>query len=537
MRLDSLPLPPDAVIHGDGSRPVTGVSHDSRTTAPGELYAALPGANVHGARFAGALLAAGVSAVLTDSAGLRLLRESGADTSSAVLIEVGDPRAALGDIAAALSGTRGAPPRLLGITGTNGKTTTTYLLDALLGELGETTGVIGTIATSIAGVRQPSARTTPESPELHRLLAQMRSAGAGWCSMEVSSHALAQHRVDGAQFAVAGFTNLSQDHLDFHPTMEDYFAAKAQLFTPQFSQRGAVVLADDWARRLAREAQIPVVTISRTAADEPDYLVVEDAPGGAGSGGSAAEAAGAEAAAARTPGGGGHFDLVRRTGAPGAEQRMRVASPLPGDFNVMNAALAVVMLLEAGFAFDAVARAAGGFTAAVPGRMEVVSPAGPRAIVDYSHTPDALVNVLSGLQGAPLVAVIGAGGDRDHGKRPLMGRAAAQWADAVIVTDDNPRSEDPAAIRAAVLSGALEAVADGTARAARSDVCEVASRAQAIAEAVRRAGPAGTVLVAGKGHETGQEIAGTVHPFDDREQTREAVARAAGGARAGRVQA
>ncbi len=508
MRIDELPLPAAARVHGDPARTIDGVSHDSRTTGARDLYAALPGSNVHGATFAPGLIAQGVSAVLTDAAGVELLRASGADLENVTIIEVEHPRAQLGDIAAAVYDTAQGLPQLLGITGTNGKTTTTYMIDALLRALGETTGVIGTIATLIAGQRQDSVRTTPEAPELHGLLARMRQAGVTWCAMEVSSHALAQHRVDGAHFDVAGFTNLSQDHLDFHPTMEDYFEAKAQLFTPQFSQRGVIVLADDWARKLARTSPIPVVTISRHALDAPDYLITDDT--------------------------GDRFTI---TGGPGAglQTPLRASSPLPGDFNVMNAALAIVMLLQAGFAPAALAEVVDGFEVTVPGRMEVVSDSAPRAIVDYSHTPDALINVLRGLSGSPLVAVFGAGGDRDHSKRPLMGRAGAQYADTVIVTDDNPRSEDPAQIRAEVLAGVRAAIADGTARVAEADVREIASRAQAIATAVDLAGENGTVLVAGKGHETGQDVAGTVHPFDDRQQTREAVA-GRGSAGAGRVQ-
>ena len=503
----NLPLPEQARVHGDATRELTGASLDSRAVQPGELFAALPGANVHGATFAHGVVERGVSAILTDAAGWQTLIASGTDLRDVTVIETPEPRTVLGALSAAIQHTDAGRPRLLGVTGTNGKTTTTFILDALLQALGERTGLIGTIATVIDGEAVSSVRTTPESPDLHALLAQMRAAHVTWCAMEVSSHALAQHRVDGAHFSVAGFTNLSQDHLDFHPTMEDYFEAKALLFTPQFSDSGVVVLADDWARRLARTAGVPITTISRNPADAPSFLVRDEADG--------------------------HFTLIDSTGSL---KPLKARSPLPGDFNVMNTALALVMLLNAGFDAHDLGRVAGDFTVAVPGRMEVVSEAAPRAIVDYSHTPDALENVLGGLTGEPLVVVVGAGGDRDGSKRRLMGQAVARLADVVIVTDDNPRSEDPSAIRAQVLAGVAEARAGGVARVGEHTVFEIASRHDAIACGVRLAGATGTLLVAGKGHETGQDVGGTVHPFDDRVQTREAIAAGNSAAQTGRVQ-
>lgn len=500
MLLSELELPAAVRVLGDPHLDVSGVSHDSRTVAPGDLYAALPGANVHGARFAPELLRSGVRAVLTDDAGLAAIRAALAESGEDALAErttflvVADPRAHLGHIAAQVRGTDRESPLLIGITGTNGKTTTTYMVDGLLTALGHTTGVIGTVATLIAGRRQSSVRTTPEAPELHALFARMREAGVDTCAMEVSSHALSQHRVDGAHFRVVGFTNLSQDHLDFHGSMEEYFAAKAQLFTPEFADSGVIVLADDWARRLADRAEIPVVTISRDPADAPDYRITDEADGA--------------------------FTLT------GAGLSLRARSPLPGDFNVLNTALALVLLLRTGIEPAALAAHARTFGAPVPGRMEVVHPADPRVIVDYSHTPDAIAQVLAGLDGGPgpLAIVVGAGGDRDRGKRQAMGRAAATEADVVIVTDDNPRSEDPAAIRAAVLAGVEQALADGSARVPRTAVREIGPRAEAIAAGIAAAGAGGTLVIAGKGHETGQEIAGVVHDFDDREQTRAALA-------------
>lgn len=481
-------LPGGAAISGDGDTSVSSVSLDSRTVAAGGLYAALSGANAHGAQFAQQAVERGAVAVLTDEAGRKLLSE---DAARLPLLIKEDPRAVLGEIAAAIYGTDPQRPALYGITGTNGKTTSTFILDGLLQRLGRKTGLIGTVATVIDGRAQESARTTPEAPDLHRLLADMREAGVDVCSMEVSSHALSQHRFDGARCAVAGFTNLTQDHLDFHGTMEEYYRTKALLFTPEFADRGVIVLADDWSRRLAEEAQIPVATIAYGDDEGSDYRIhdIDDHD----------------------------FTL---TGPHGS---IRARSPLPGDFNISNTALALAMAFESGISADELARAADDFSVRVPGRMEVVSESAPRAIVDYSHTPDAIEKALAGLDGTPLVVVCGAGGDRDQSKRPLMGRAAAQNADVVFITDDNPRSEDPASIRADVIAGAREAVADGTSRAEADAISEVASRREAIEAAVAAAGETGTVLVAGKGHEPGQDYGDRKLPFDDREITRTAV--------------
>jgi UDP-N-acetylmuramoyl-L-alanyl-D-glutamate--2,6-diaminopimelate ligase len=330
--------------------------------------------------------------------------------------------------------------------------------------------------------------------------------------MEVSSHALALHRVDGIVFDVAGFTNLSQDHLDFHVSMEEYFEAKAALFTPARSRRAVVCVDDDWGRRLAATASVPVTTLSTLGADA-DWRVTDR----------------------RVEGSGTEFTI---TGPDGVAVGGRC--PLPGGFNVANTALALVMLVEDGVAPAEAARWLAE-ACAVPGRMEPVTGAGdpgePLAVVDYAHSPDAIAAAVRALrtgrpEGAgPLVVVLGAGGDRDRDKRPLMGAAAATAADVVVVTDDNPRSEDPAAIRAAVLAGARDAAAatagtdvgvgggagDAGAAAREVEVVEIGDRAAAIAEGVRRAWGGGTLLVAGKGHEKGQEVAGVVHPFDDRD--------------------
>ncbi|HEX6337448.1 MAG TPA: UDP-N-acetylmuramoyl-L-alanyl-D-glutamate--2,6-diaminopimelate ligase [Jiangellaceae bacterium] len=471
---------------------VTGITHDSRKVQPGDLFAALPGALTHGVRFAAQAEAAGAVAHLTDPDGARRV-----STDLPVLV-VDDPRARLGELAASIYGRPADDLLMFGVTGTNGKTTTTYLIESGLRAAGHRTGLIGTVETRIDSERVASVRTTPEAADLHALLAAMREQGVTACVMEVSSHALVLGRVDAIVFDVAGFTNLSQDHLDFHRDLEDYFSAKAALFTPERSRRGVVCIDDEYGRRLAAEAAIPVVTVAtHKDAGRGDWTVVE-----------------------REVSASGRSTLAHVEHASRGEYRM--LSPIPGDFNVANAVLATVMLIEAGVNERDVARGMA-LCSGVPGRMEHVQSAGadePLAVVDYAHTPEAIENVLRALRPSTrgrLIAVLGAGGDRDPHKRPLMGAAAARHADVVIVTDDNPRSEDPAAIRAAVLSG--------TAEAGRPvHVLEVADRRQAIAAAVDAAeGDGDTVAVLGKGHEQGQEVAGVVHPFDDRLMLREAM--------------
>jgi len=481
---------------------VTGVCLDSRAVQPGDLYAALPGARTHGARFARQAAQLGARAVLTDPAGVDLAADSGLPA-----LVVPDPRAVLGALAAWMFGGPAERMLMFGVTGTNGKTTTTSLLDGALRAQGRRCGLIGTVATWVLDERVDSVRTTPEATDLAALMALMVRRGVEVCSMEVSSHAISLGRVDGIRFDVAGFTNLSQDHLDFHPTMEDYFAAKAQLFTPQRAGHAVVCVDDEWGRRLAAIATIPVTTFTTTA---PSPTVPEpvDVPGA----GDDAGAAQWRVVCARPRAGGTDFTLLGPDDA-----RIAAHCPLPGAFNVANTALALLMLVVAGISPDLAAQTLAQ-APAVPGRMEPVgqgAPDVPLAVVDYAHTPDAVATALRALRparGGPLVIVFGAGGDRDRTKRSKMGAQAARYADAVVVTDDNPRSEDPAQIRASVLEGARSVGGDGA-----GTVLEVADRREAIATGVRLAGPEGIVLVAGKGHERGQEVAGVVHPFDDRQ--------------------
>ena len=471
---------------------ITGVCLDSRAIRPGDLYAALPGQRTHGARFAQAAAELGAVAVLTDPAGVEL-----AEAAGLPVLAVDDPRAVLGGLAAWLFGEPARQLLMLAVTGTNGKTTTTFLLDAALRRGGRRCGLVGTVETRIVERRLPSVRTTPEAPDLQALLALMVAEGADTCSMEVSSHALALGRVDGIQFDVAGFTNLSQDHLDFHATMAEYFAAKAELFTPGRARTGVVCVDDEWGRRLVDVATIPIVTVATRPGPDEDPNQDENHP-----------PADWQVTERHSDGIGTSFTLRGPAG-----RTVAAHCPLPGDFNVANTALALVMMVVAGITAE---DAAGWLALAdpVPGRMEQIPGTGaagePLAVVDYAHTPDAVGAALRTLRTArpgPLVVVLGAGGDRDRAKRPRMGEAAAREADVVIVTDDNPRSEDPATIRAAVLAG--------TGSFGR-EIVEIADRRAAVQEGVRRAWGGGTLLVAGKGHERGQDVAGIVHPFDDR---------------------
>jgi UDP-N-acetylmuramoyl-L-alanyl-D-glutamate--2,6-diaminopimelate ligase len=487
------------VLHGV-DLPVSGVSLSSQDIVAGDLYAALPGANAHGARYAGQAVGAGAVAVLTDAAGAAIVASDGLDVP---VVEVADPRAVTGAAASLVYGTRELPLQLYGVTGTNGKTTTAYLMNSALEALGHATGLIGTVETRILDERVKSMRTTPEATVLHALLAVMVQRGVDSCVMEVSSHALAQHRVDGVVYDVALFTNLSQDHLDFHPTMRDYFAAKASLFTPERARRGVVCVDDTWGRELAEQAGIPVTTLSSTEGVVADWQLRPDQ-----------DSPHDPAAFTLTDGG----------------TTLHLRSALPGDFNRVNTAMAALALMASGIDAPATERALLA-DPHVPGRMEPVTvdaPADlglPLVVVDYAHTPDAVAAALRALRAhtrgslGSLVVVLGAGGDRDRGKRAAMGRAAAENADLVFVTDDNPRSEPPELIRSAVLDGARAA---GTA----ARLHDVAGRHAAIAQAVaaaHAAGPGSVVAVVGKGHETGQEVAGTVHPFDDRDEARAAL--------------
>ncbi len=503
-----------AAVAGSDAAEVSSVVSDNRLAAPGDLFVALPGATVHGARFAADAVARGAAAVLTDDDGAAALGDS-LGASVPVLV-ADDPRAVLGPVAAWVFGSPADQLATFGVTGTNGKTTVTFQLDAIMRALGFTSGLIGTVEMRSGDRVLPSKLTTPEAADLQALLAAMREDGVRTLAMEVSSHALALHRVDGVRYGVAGFTNLSQDHLDFHGTMENYFLAKAQLFTPAHARRAVVTVDDEWGERLAGWTELPVATVrtlplrdgAGTAAAEADWVVSDVEPHGTGSA----------------------FTLTHTDG-----RSIRTSVTLPGAFNVSNAALALAMVIEGGqhlADLQEALDAAGGIAPLVPGRMEVID-AGepgsghPRVIVDFAHNTDALELALGALRSTTrgrLVVVFGAAGDRDKGKRPAMGAAAVDGADVVVVTDDDPHGEDPAEIRAQVLAGAREAAERVSASGRSVAVTEVADRAEAIRATIAGASEDDTVLVAGRGHETVQEVAGVDHELDDRVEARAALA-------------
>jgi len=474
-----------AVLAAPGTVPdirITGVTLRGQDAQVGDLFAALPGASSHGGRYVSDAVARGAVAVLTDAAGAELM-DGGLEVP--VLVHP-DPRSVLGELAATVYGHPSERLRVIGVTGTSGKTTTTYLVEAGLRSAERVTGLIGTVGVRIDGRDQPSALTTPEAPDLQALLAAMLEAGVDTVVMEVSSHALTLGRVDGVKFCVAGFTNLSRDHLDFHPTMDDYFDAKARLFDPQSPTHASVSVVcidDDAGRAMAALAQHPV-SVSVTDRDA-DWRVEN---------------------IATTERGAQEFFAVDPAGV---HHGLRIG--LPGRYNVANCLLAAALLDAVGVSPE---QATPGLrTATVPGRLEPIDRGqGFLALVDYAHKPGALRAVLETLreQGTGRLAVVfGAGGNRDPGKRAPMGSVAAELADLVVVTDDNPRDEEPAAIRAAIMAGA----AGGAAQ-----VVEIGDRREAIDYAVAWAAPGDSVLIAGKGHEAGQTSHGHTRPFDDRDE-------------------
>lgn len=485
-------------LSADGNRPppvpIRGVTLRAQEAEPGDLFAALPGSAVHGAEFIAEAVDAGAVAVLTDTDGVAIVhRLLGAPAPVPVLVHPA-PRSVLGTLAADVYGHPSERVVVLGVTGTSGKTTVAHLVEAGLRAAGRTTGLIGTVGVLIDGDEVPSALTTPEAPELQALLAAMAERGVDTAVMEVSSHALELGRVDGIRFAVGGFTNLSRDHLDFHPTMEAYFEAKATLFDPASPRHAAVSVVcidDDAGAAMAARAR-DVVTVSAEGNDA-DWRAADIT----------ALDAGLQEFTAIDP--------------AGAHHRLQIR--LPGRYNVANAVLSLAMLDAVGVSPG---QAAPGLrTAAVPGRLEVVARGQDfLAVVDYAHKPGALSAVLHALRrpGGRLAVVFGAGGNRDAGKREAMGTVAADLADLVVVTDDNPRDEDPAAIRAAVLAGTRLA-----SRSPAPEVVEIADRRAAIGYAVDWARPGDVVLIAGKGHERGQTAAGVTRPFDDREELARAL--------------
>ncbi len=470
MRLDELVAgADDARIVGDSSVEIAGLAYDSRKAGPGTLFFCVPGEKVDGHEFAAAVVEAG-------AAGLVVERELEVDAPQVV---VADARAAMAPLAARFWGDPTAELRVVGVTGTNGKTTTAFLVREILEGAGVSSGLLGTVKRVVGGVEEAVERTTPEAIDLQATFRRMLEAGDRACAMEVSSHAMSLHRADAIDFEVALFTNLTQDHLDFHADMEDYFLAKRKLF--EAGPGTSVVNVDDpYGRRLAGEFDCVTFSAEGAGADYSARNISFDA-------------------------GGAEFEVGQ----------IAVRTGLPGHFNVANALGAFAVAEALGVAPEAAA-AALAQAARGPGRFEPIDEGQGFAVLgDYAHTPDSLVNVLRAarrLTDGRLIAVFGAGGDRDRDKRPKMGRAGAELADLAVVTSDNPRSEDPEAIVAEIVAGA--------GGAAELEV-EVDRRA-AIALALGRAEPGDTVVIAGKGHEQGQEFeGGRKVPFDDREVARE----------------
>ena len=472
-----LPSDPDA-----GSIEISGVTLNSGGVLPGDLFAALGGYATHGGRFAGSAVAAGAVAVFTDAEGAALC----AHLEVPVLV-VANPRSWLGSVAALVYGYPGSAMQMIGVTGTNGKTTVAAMVEAGLRSAGRVTGMIGTIGIRIADREFSGIRTTPEATDLQAILAVMREAGVTSVVMEVSSIAIDEHRVNGVIYDIAAFTNLSQDHLDYHGSMEHYFAAKSSLFNSTRARRAVIGIDDDWGRRLAEISDAEIDTWS-TISNDADWTL---APTGSG---------------------------VVVEGPEG--ERQPIVVPLAGAFNIANALCAYVILRRAGVtAIDATDGIA---AARVPGRMQVIDDdRGVVGIVDYAHSPDAIERVLKSVGASAtgrIIAVLGAGGDRDRGKRSQMGSIAARLADVLVITDDNPRSELPASIREAIHAGALE-VPSGE----RAEIHEDGDRRRAITVAVGLATSGDVVVVLGKGHEQGQEVDGVMTPFDDAAALTEAL--------------
>lgn len=472
-----------SALSGDSVAPdpeIAGLTADSRAVRGGFLFAALPGVNMDGAKFIPQAEAAGAAAVLARpgvSAGVPVVADE-------------NPRRRLALMAAAFYGRQ--PETVAGITGTNGKTSTARFAQQLWTQLGRKAGSLGTLGAEAPGYVHALRHTTPDPVEIHQVLAEMASTGVTHLAMEVSSHGLAQHRADGVRFAAAGFTNITQDHLDYHPTFAEYFAAKLRLFSELLPEGAAAVVNTDGegaAQVIAALKARGVRTLTVGEAGETLKLT-SIAPHAAGL----------------------HIEIAAQ------DEHFALDLPLVGAFQAENALVAAGLTIATGAqARDVLPML--GMLSGVRGRMEhAASVNGAGVFIDYAHTPDAVSTALSAIRphaAGRVHIVLGAGGDRDRGKRPLMGKAAAQGADVVIVTDDNPRSEDPATIRAAVMAGAKGA--------SGAHVLEIGGRADAIRHAVEGLARGDVLLIAGKGHETGQIVGDRTLPFDDAEEARKAA--------------
>ncbi len=457
---------------------VSDITHDSRQVRPGTLFVAIRGERHDGHDFITNALERGASALLV---------ESPHDVDVAQIV-VPDTRLAMAPAARAVFEEPDASLVVAGVTGTNGKTTVVHMLEAILGAHGTPVGVVGTLGARIGDTPIPTARTTPEATDLQRILATMRDSGCAAVLMEVSSHAIALHRTDSVRFSVVGFTNLSQDHLDFHGDMESYFGVKKRIFDPAISGRGVVNIDDPWGARLASNTTLAYTSVSaQVEADVRAANVISSSRGVT-------------------------FDLVS------TDSSASVSLPLVGGFNLSNALIAAGMALDLGVDLATIAAALSEIHP-ISGRMEVIAHDGPfTVIVDYAHTPDAIAVVLGSLQAITsgrLIALVGAGGDRDKDKRFIMGETAAGLSDLTIVTTDNPRSEDPVVIANEVRMGADAHP--------NSDVETIIDRKDAIRYAVAEAVAGDVVVILGRGHEQGQDIGADIVPLDDRVESREAL--------------
>jgi UDP-N-acetylmuramoyl-L-alanyl-D-glutamate--2,6-diaminopimelate ligase len=491
-------------VRGPTDRDISGLCYDSRRVSPGTVFFGLAGAREDGGRYARQALSAGAAAVVVSP---------GAAIEGQTVVEVAEPRRALAQAAARFHGHPERALRIVGITGTNGKTTTTWMLESIFRAAGFRPGVIGTTGVRLGDEHRPSSLTTPESLELFGLLEEMVARGIQAVAIEVSSHALVQRRAFGLTCEVAVFTNLSRDHLDYHGTMERYLDAKLMLFDgrngPLADRACAIVNADD------AEAGVVIAAAVRGGLRVLRYGMDPAAP-------QAAPAREVSVAGVR-PGPRGlellvRVDLpadLRPSCGPGGDGGIPVRLPLLGRHNASNAAAAFLAAVALRIPLEAIVRGLETLPA-VPGRLEPVDQGQPfLVVVDYAHTPDALARALAACrEHAPgrVLLVFGCGGDRDRGKRPLMGRIAAEGSDLAWLTNDNPRGEDPAAIAAEVVAGAGE-----------GRLTVELDRERAIAQAVAAARPGDVVLIAGKGHEATQTIGARVLPFDDRAVAREAL--------------
>jgi UDP-N-acetylmuramoyl-L-alanyl-D-glutamate--2,6-diaminopimelate ligase len=470
---------------------ISGVTLSTEDLHPGDLYVGIKGAHSHGARYAVQARDGGAVALLTDPEGAELAKDAGLP-----IILVSSPREALGDISAWVYRSADHPPLLFGTTGTNGKTSTSYLLEGILKQLGLVTGLSSTSERHIGDLTVVSRLTTPEASEMHALLARMRENNVRAVAVEVSAQALTRNRVDGIMFDVVSFTNLSHDHLDDYVDMEEYFQAKLALFDPDRAKRGVVSLDTSWGQRVVEESRIPVTTISATPGVPAEWTVdiVEE-----------------QAA----------YTEFKLTGPENRSLTTRV--PVIGWHMAANAALAIVMLVEAGFELEAIGHALdvdGGIVAYLPGRTERISgDRGPSVYVDFGHSADAFLNTLAAVRkftAGRTIMVFGADGDRDASKRLEMGRVAADGSDILVITDHHPRFEDPAAIRATLLEGA--ALAEH-----QPQILEVSPPELAIREAVALAREGDSILWAGPGHQDYRDIRGVRTPYSARDEARAAL--------------